>query len=103
MNYGYADDRILIKFGRPDRKDNLIAETVQFIEQHSLLMGARCLKLNPTKTNFMWVASPQRQHLIENLGIRLSSRTEITPSKNITVLGVVLDNALSMEPQIADS
>jgi hypothetical protein len=100
LNFTYADDRVIVKFCRPEEREALISDTVRLIENLSAVMAERCLKLNPSKTEFMWVASPRRQNLLDDRPICVSG-VDIVPSKCVTVLGVAIDSALSMESQVA--
>jgi hypothetical protein len=98
--YCYADDRLIFKSCPTDKQDSLTQEMVSCVIDISSWMSANMLMINPTKTEFLWVASQRRQHLIKSQNIHIQG-TNITPSKNIKFLGAYIDNSLSMEKQIS--
>jgi exonuclease III len=100
QTHAYADDRILYKSCPPESKSELISDVSSCINQISIWMSMNKLKLNPTKTEFLWLASPRRQHLINNDPIRIQN-AEIVPSKHVKFLGIHIDSALSMDTHIS--
>ena len=56
-------------------------------------------ELNPAKTEFMWAASSNRQHLIDHSPINVAG-ADITPSSGVKLLGFHIDEDLSLVTQI---
>ena len=53
-----------------------------------------------TKTEFIWSATSRRNHLVDHSPISISG-TQITPSPNVKLLGVHIDEWLSLSVQIS--
>ena len=98
--YCYADDRLLFKSCSAQTVDVLKQDMISCIMNISSWMSDNMLKINPTKTEFLWVASQRRQHLI-NFDPICIQNVDIVPSKQVKFLGVYLDNALTMEKHIS--
>ena len=58
--------------------------------------GVKQMKLNPDKTEFMWLTSREMQHLIDHLSI-VGHGINIKPSSTVKLLGVYVDEAMSFE------
>ena len=71
---------------------------VNCITDISAWMSSHRLQINPTKTELIWLATSRRNHLIDHSPI---SRTQITPSPNVKLLGVHIDEELSLSIQIS--
>ena len=98
--YCYADDRILFKSCFPGSENSLKQDVVSCIMEVSSWMSNNMLKINPTKTEFLWIASPRRQHHIKTDPIRVQN-VDIIPSNHVKFLGAYLDRTLSMDKHIS--
>ena len=56
-------------------------------------MSSNRFKMNPTKTDFLWVAMSRRCHLIDRCAIAVSG-TDIKPSTCVKLYGVLIDDDL---------
>ena len=63
-------------------------------------MSSNRLKLNPTKTEFMWLATSRRLCLIDHSAIDVAG-AQIVPSSCVKLLGVNIDEDISMGIQIS--
>jgi hypothetical protein len=59
-----------------------------------------CLKLNPEKTQVIWLGTRQRLAAVNITPIRLHDGTVITPSTSVRNLGVILDSELTMAAHV---
>ena len=59
------------------------------------------LRLNPSKTKFMWCATSRRLHHIDSAPVNISG-ANITPSTTIRNLGVTMNNYFSMKSHIVN-
>ena len=64
-------------------------------------MASNRLKLNPDKTEFMWLTSRGRQHLIDHSSI-VGHGINIKASNTVRLLGVYVDEAMSFEAYIGN-
>ena len=92
----YADDCQVHSSCLPDKKDELIKSTFICIEGLSLWMASNRLKLNPDKTEFMWLTSRGRQHLIDHSSI-VGNVINIKPSSTVRFLEDYVDEAMRFE------
>ena len=58
----YADDSQIYASCKPKDSKTLKANILQCINDISSWMSSNRLKLNPTKTEFMWCSSPSQRH-----------------------------------------
>ena len=63
-------------------------------------MSSNSLKINPTKTKYLWAATSRRKHIIPRESIRLNG-VNIAPSRSVKRLGVHIDDDLSLSTQIS--
>ena len=63
-------------------------------------MSSNRLKLNPSKTDFMWCATRRRQHQLSKDHVTFAG-SDIQPSSTVRDLGVLLDSELSFGPHIS--
>ena len=73
---------------------------INSVEEISKWMSSNRLKVNPTKLEFLWAATSRREHLIPREAIRLN-RVDIAPSRSVKLLGVHIDDDLSLSTQIS--
>ena len=62
----YADDSQIYASCKPKDCKTLKAKILQCINDISSWMSSNRLKLNPTKTEFMWCSTPSQRHLIND-------------------------------------
>ena len=72
---------------------------INSVEGISRWISSNRLKVNPTKTEFLWVATSRRKHLIPREAIRVNG-VDIAPSLSVKLLGVHIDDDLSLSTQI---
>ena len=70
------------------------------IDELNHWMASNRLKLNPSKTEFLWATIKMRQHVIEST-ITISG-ADINPSENLKLLGALTDSSLSFESQVSN-
>ena len=58
-------------------------------------MSSSRLRLNPTKTDFLWIATSRRRHLIDRYG------ADIKPTTCVKLLGVLVDDDLSLKTPVS--
>jgi len=78
----------------------LVARMTTCIEQVRCWMASNRLRLNPTKTELIWLSSPRRTNLLSTSLIRLFS-TVIQPSQSIRDLRVIVDSNLSLSAHVS--
>lgn len=101
--HSYADDYFLLKISDPCEMDDCRSSVVLCIDEVSKWMCKNRLKLNASKTEFMWIASPRRQHLIDSSPITVSG-VDIVPLKSVRFLGIYFDqNIVSMSTQLGNT
>lgn len=82
----------------PQGKNILNYWVVDCIDDVSYWMSFNRLKVNPTKTGFLWVATSRRQHRREEMTIGEAS---LTPSHCVKLFGLYIYNDLSLSSQIS--
>ena len=101
LAYTYADDNQISFFCSPEETERLKAKVINSVEEISRWMSSNRLKVNPTKkTEFLWAATSRRKHLIPREAIRLNG-VDIAPSRSVKLLGVHIDDDLSIFTQIS--
>ena len=90
----------IVFYCKPSEADNLKSAVVNCINDMSAWMSSHRLKINPTKTEFIWLATSRRNHVIDHGPISISG-TQITPWPNVKLLGVHIDEELSLSVQIS--
>ena len=80
LSYCYTDDRQLSFFCNPGEPESLKSRVINCVDDVSNWMSSNRLKVNPTKTDFLWAATNRRQDLIPRGSITLS-RVDIIPSR----------------------
>ena len=78
----------------------LVACMTTCIERVRCWMANNHLRLNPTKTELIWLSSPHRANLLSTSPIRLFG-TVIQPSQFVLDLGVVVDSDLSLSAHVS--
>ena len=93
-SYSYADDCQIVFFCNPGEDQQLSLTVAACIAKVSEWMSSNRLKLNPTKTEFLWAATHKRQHLIDGKPINISG-TDITTASCVKLLGFYIDSDIS--------
>jgi len=70
------------------------------IERLRCWMASNRLRLNPTKTELIWLSSPRRTNLLSTSLIRLFG-TVIQPFQSVRDLGVIVDSDLSLSTHVS--
>jgi hypothetical protein len=99
ISFCYADDCQIFFFCKPEEAQKLGSTVVTCVEKVSEWMSSNRLKLNPTKTEFLWTATAKRQHLISGSSISISG-VDIAPATYVKLLGFHIDSDISMTTQI---
>ena len=100
LMYSNADDNQIVFYCKPSEADNLNSAAVDCIADTSALMSSHRLKIIPTKTEFIWLATSRRNRLVDHCPISIFG-TQISPSPNVKLLGVHVDEELSLSVQIS--
>ena len=100
LAYSYVNDNQIAFFCSPEETERLKAKVINSVEEISRWMSSNRLKVNPTKTKFMWAATSRRKHLIPREAIRVNE-VDIAPSRSVKLLGVHIDDDLSLSIQIS--
>jgi len=69
------------------------------IEKIARWMESNSLRMNPSKTNFLWCATRRRCHQLST-DLLLIDDVSLTPSSTVRDLGVVLQSDMSMMSHI---
>ena len=69
------------------------------VEEIEIWMSSNRLRLNVSKTEFLWLGSPRR--LDGNTGSIQITNSVIAPSKTVRCLGVVVDPAMTSQEHVA--
>ena len=77
-----------------------IAQLQSVIAQVSSWMSSNLLSLNPNKTEFLIIGTPQQLSKLNSPTLVLNSDTTITPVTSARNLGIIFDNNLRFENQI---
>jgi hypothetical protein len=99
VGYFYADDYQTYSSCYPSEADTLKATMVRCIDDVISWMSSKRLKLNPTKTEFMWCSTPQQRHRIDTLSFLLAGAT-FAPVTSVRLLGVNIDGELTMSSYV---
>lgn len=73
-----------------------VARLLACIEAIDRWMGSNRLKMNPDKTQFIWLGTRQQLARVNIEPLRLHDGTVISPSTQVRTLGVTLDSELTM-------
>ena len=73
---------------------------INSVGEISRWMLSNRLKVNPTKTEFLWAATSRRKHLIPREAIRLNG-VDIALSRSVKLLDVHIDDDRSLSTQIS--
>jgi hypothetical protein len=96
----YADDTQLYISFSPQSFATSIVQLQTVIGQVSSWMSSNLLSLNPHKTEFLIIGTPQQLSKLNNPALIFDSSTTITPVTSARNLGILFDNHLSFNDQI---
>lgn len=97
----YADDLQLYTHCRPRDTAAAAARLLHCIQAVDEWMGSNRLKMNPDKTQIIWLGSRQRLATFDTLSpLRLHDGTIVTPSTSVRNLGVVFDSEMLMADHV---
>ena len=97
--YFYADDSQIRSSNVASNGAIMKTGIINCINNVEQWMASNRLKLNPSKTEFMWCSTTHQRHLVDNSPFILGG-TSITPSNSVRLLGVLVDCDLSMTSQV---
>ena len=97
--HGYADDLQIFQHCLPQDMTHLGSRLMKCVEKIESWMSSNRLRLNVTKTEFLWLGSPTRLASNPPSSIQITG-SSITPSKTVRSLGVLIDPAISFREQI---
>ena len=95
LAYSYADNNKISFFCSPEETERLKAKVINSVEEISRWMSLNRLKVNPTKTEFLWTVTRRRKRLIPREAIRLNG-VDIAPSRSVKLLGVHIDDLVTI-------
>ena len=98
--HGYADDLQIYQHCFPQDMIHLGLRITKCVENIESWMSSNRLRLNVTKTEFLWLGSPMRLASNPPSSIQITD-SSIAPSKTVRSLGVLIDPAISFREQIA--
>ena len=97
--HSYADDLQIYAHSDPKEAYTLVASFSNCVDAIKEWMTSNRLRLNPDKTEVIWLDSPRRLHHCPMTPMFISGAT-ITPSTKVRNLGVTLDSNLSMTSHV---
>ena len=92
----YADDLQFYVHCRADDAATAITQLLACIQAIDRWMGSNTLKLNPDKTQFIWLGSRQQLSAVDVTPLHLHDSTVIMPSTTVRNLGAVFDCEMTM-------
>src|SRR5664279_2501024 len=87
----YADDSQIYASGRPQASDEVRQRMKFGIEKIARWMESNRLRMNPSKTDFLWCATRRRRHQLSNATLMIEG-VNVIPSSSVRDLGVALDS-----------
>ena len=97
--HGYADDLQIYEHVDPRQSSDAVSRFSECVDAVKEWMARNRLRLNPSKTEIIWLGSSRRLRNFPMDPVFISG-TWITPSKQVRDLGVVLDSELTMIPHV---
>ncbi len=98
----YADDVQLYVHCLAKDSQTAVARLLACIEAIDNWMRSNRLKMNPDKTQCIWLGTRQQLAKISIEQLHLHDGTVITPSTSVRNLGVIFDNELTMTSHVAN-
>lgn len=97
----YADDTQLYISFKPAKFQNAISQLQSLFTAVSSWMSSNLLALNPSKTEFLLIGTPQQVQTLTDSSISLTHDTTVTPASAVRNLGFIFDTHLSYHNQIS--
>ena len=97
--HSYADDLQIYAHSDPKEAYTLVASFSDCVDAIKEWMASNRSRLNPDKTEVIWLGSPRRLHHCPTTPMIISGAT-IKPSIKVRNLGVTLDSNLSMTSHV---
>ena len=97
----YADDTQLFISFKPVNIQNALQSLQDAFKAVSDWMSPNLLALNPPKTEFLLIGTPQQLAKIADISLVLTPDTILTPAKSARNLGFIFDTHLSHHDQIS--
>lgn len=95
----YADDSQLYASGRPSASEEVRQRMKLGIEKIARWMESNRLRMNPSKTDFLWCATRRRCHQLSTAALTIEGAS-VVPSCKVRNLGVVLESDMSMTSHV---
>ena len=99
LHHCYADDTQLYLCGRPVECAGMKSRVLQCIDSISVWMSSNRLKLNPSKSEFLWCSTARRLHLVDKSVFRLEDG-DVTQSTFVRNLGAFFDASMDMSTDV---
>src|SRR6218665_4009034 len=100
LHHCYADDTQLYFFCDPSQTSKLKQRVLLCIEHISEWMSSNCLKLNPSKSEFLGCTTLRLRHLLDGSTFALAD-AEVLPADVIRNLGVYFDSCLTRTAHVS--
>ena len=97
--HGYADDLQVYGHVAQDDVSSLVVRMVACIEHVKSWMTSNRLRLNPSKTELIWLGSSRRLHHCPADKVRISD-ADIQPVESVRDLGVLIDGAMTLTTHV---
>ena len=102
-NHAYADDAQIYGGCKPSESDALRVKMHGCINDVNAWMASNRLKLNPSKTEFIWCSTPRMTHHVDYLTPFMVDGATIASAKSVKLLGVYIDSELSMSKHVSST
>ena len=93
--HAFADDLQVYGHAAQHEADLLATRMSACIESVKAWMSSNRLRLNPSKTELIWLGSSRRLHLCSNTGMRVSD-VDLRPVECVRDLGVLIDSGMTL-------
>ena len=100
MSHGYADDLQIYSHTDPGSTSTQVSTLSHCVDDLEDWMASNRLRLNPAKTELIWLVLSRRLHRCPSDSL-LVSGVWIQPSKRARNLGVIIDSDLSLASHIS--
>ena len=100
-NHCYADDSEIYGSCSPRDSGTLRSQVLDCISDVNVWMNSNRLKLNPSKTEFMWCSTPRMAHHVDNTTPFVIDKVSVVPVTSVRLLGVQLDSELTLTSHVS--
>ena len=97
--HGYADDLQVYGHVAQDDVSSLVVRMVACIEHVKSWMTSNRLRLNPSKTELIWLGSNRRLHHCPADKVRISN-ADIQPVESVRDLGILINGAMTLTTHV---